>query len=328
MFPLNRPRRLRTNQRLRDMVCETKLTLDDLIYPLFAVPGNNIAKEVISMPGIFQLSIDKIVNEAKMVRDLGIPAIILFGVPEEKNSEATGAWGKEGIVQRATEAIKREVKDLIVIVDTCVCEYTDHGHCGYLKKDDCTGEVLNDSTLELLKKTAVSQALAGADIIAPSGMMDGFVRSIREKLDQEGFSNIPILSYAAKYASGYYGPFRDAADSSPQFGDRRTYQMDPGNAREALKEVMLDIEEGADMLMVKPALSYMDILWRIKEMTNLPVAAYNVSGEYSMIKAAAANGWIDEKQVTLDTLTSFKRAGADLILTYHAKDVARWIQSK
>ena len=328
MFPINRPRRLRRNQKLRSMVRETQLTLDDLIYPLFAVPGNNVVKEVKSMPGIFQLSIDKIVDEAKIVRDLGIPSIILFGIPENKNIEATGAWDGRGIVQQAVEAIKKEVQDLIVIVDTCVCEYTNHGHCGYLQKDNFTGEVLNDPTLELLKKTAVSQALAGADVIAPSGMMDGFVTSIREGLDKEGFSNIPILSYAAKYASGYYGPFRDAADSSPQFGDRRTYQMDPGNAREALKEVMLDIEEGADMLMVKPALSYMDIIWRIKEITNLPVAAYNVSGEYSMVKAAAANKWIDEKQVTLETLTSFKRAGADLILTYHAKDAARWIQGK
>ena len=328
MFPINRPRRLRRNQKLRSMVRETQLTLDDLIYPLFAVPGNNVVKEVKSMPGIFQLSIDKIVDEAKIVRDLGIPSIILFGIPENKNIEATGAWDGRGIVQQAVEAIKKEVQDLIVIVDTCVCEYTNHGHCGYLQKDNITGEVLNDPTLELLKKTAVSQALAGADVIAPSGMMDGFVTSIREGLDKKGFSNIPILSYAAKYASGYYGPFRDAADSSPQFGDRRTYQMDPGNAREALKEVMLDIEEGADMLMVKPALSYMDIIWRIKEITNLPVAAYNVSGEYSMVKAAAANKWIDEKQVTLETLTSFKRAGADLILTYHAKDAARWIQGK
>ena len=326
MFPLNRPRRLRRNETLRGMVCETKLTLDDLIYPLFAVPGNNFSKEVKSMPGIFQLSIDKIVDEAKIVRDLGIPSIILFGIPEHKNTQATGAWDSQGIVQKAITAIKKEVQDLIVIVDTCVCEYTSHGHCGYLKQDDLTGEVLNDPTLQLLKKTAVSQVLAGADIIAPSGMMDGFVRSIREELDKEGFTNIPILSYAAKYASAYYGPFRDAADSSPQFGDRRTYQMDPGNAREALKEVMLDIEEGADMLMVKPALSYMDIIWRIKEMTNLPIAAYNVSGEYSMIKAAAANNWIDEKQVTLETLTSLKRAGADLILTYHAKDAARWLQ--
>jgi porphobilinogen synthase len=278
------------------------------------------------MPGVYQLSVDKIVDEAKEVRDLGIPAIILFGIPEDKDTDATGAWHDCGIVQKATEAVKKAVPDLVVIVDTCLCEYTNHGHCGYLETGDLTGRVLNDPTLELLKKTAVSQANAGADIIAPSGMMDGFVQAIREALDDHNFQNIPILSYAAKYASAYYGPFRDAADSSPQFGDRRTYQMDPGNSREALKEVELDLLEGADMVMVKPALSYMDIIWRIKEMTNLPVAAYNVSGEYSMVKAAALNGWIDEQKVTLETLTSFKRAGADLILTYHAKDAARWLQ--
>lgn len=308
------------------MVRENTLTVNDLIYPLFAVPGNAIAKEVVSMPGVYQLSVDKIVDEAKEVRDLGIPAIILFGIPEDKDTDATGAWHDCGIVQKATEAVKKAVPDLVVIVDTCLCEYTNHGHCGYLETGDLTGRVLNDPTLELLKKTAVSQANAGADVIAPSGMMDGFVQAIREALDDHDFQNIPILSYAAKYASAYYGPFRDAADSSPQFGDRRTYQMDPGNSREALKEVELDLLEGADMVMVKPALSYMDIIWRIKEMTNLPVAAYNVSGEYSMVKAAALNGWIDEQKVTLETLTSFKRAGADLILTYHAKDAARWLQ--
>ncbi|WP_107668421.1 porphobilinogen synthase [Cyanothece sp. BG0011] len=325
MFPINRPRRLRQNGQLRRMVRETILTTNDLIYPLFAVPGSSVAKEVVSMPGVYQLSIDKIVDEAKEVYDLGIPAIILFGIPEEKDTEATGAWHDHGIVQQAATAVKEAIPDLVVIVDTCLCEYTSHGHCGYLEVGDLTGRVLNDPTLELLKKTAVSQAKAGADIIAPSGMMDGFVQAIREGLDEAGFNHIPILSYAAKYASAYYGPFRDAADSSPQFGDRRTYQMDPGNAREALKEVDLDIAEGADMLMVKPALSYMDIIWRVKEMTDLPVAAYNVSGEYSMVKAAALNGWIDEKKVTLETLTSFKRAGADLILTYHAKDAARWL---
>ncbi|ACB51009.1 delta-aminolevulinic acid dehydratase [Crocosphaera subtropica ATCC 51142] len=326
MFPINRPRRLRQNDHLRRMVRETILTTNDLIYPLFAVPGSSVAKEVVSMPGVYQLSIDKIVDEAKEVYDLGIPAIILFGIPEEKDTEATGAWHDHGIVQQAATAVKEAIPDLVVIVDTCLCEYTSHGHCGYLEVGDLTGRVLNDPTLELLKKTAVSQANAGADIIAPSGMMDGFVQAIREGLDEAGFNHIPILSYAAKYASAYYGPFRDAADSSPQFGDRRTYQMDPGNAREALKEVDLDIAEGADMLMVKPALSYMDIIWRVKEMTDLPVAAYNVSGEYSMVKAAALKGWIDEKKVTLETLTSFKRAGADLILTYHAKDAARWLQ--
>jgi porphobilinogen synthase len=325
MFPINRPRRLRQNPQIRRMVRENIVTVNDLIYPLFAVPGSSIAKEIVSMPGVYQLSVDKIVDEAKEVYDLGIPAIILFGIPESKDAEATGAWHDCGIVQKAATAVKEAVPDLIVIADTCLCEYTTSGHCGYLEVGDLTGRVLNDPTLELLKKTAVSQAKAGADIIAPSGMMDGFVQAIREGLDQAGFENTPILSYAAKYASAYYGPFRDAAESSPQFGDRRTYQMDPGNAKEALKEVELDITEGADMLMVKPALAYMDIIWRVKEITNLPVAAYNVSGEYSMVKAAALNGWIDEKSVTLETLTSFKRAGADLILTYHAKDAARWL---
>ena len=325
MFPITRPRRLRQSVPLRRMVRETVLTASDLIYPLFAVPGEGIAQEVKSMPGVYQLSVDKIVEEAKQVYDLGIPAIILFGIPEDKDTDATGAWHDCGIVQKAATAVKNAVHGLVVIADTCLCEYTSHGHCGYLQTGDLTGRVLNDPTLELLKKTAVSQANAGVDIIAPSGMMDGFVTTIREGLDQAGFEDIPILSYAAKYASAYYGPFRDAADSSPQFGDRRTYQMDPGNGREALKEVELDMLEGADMLMVKPALAYMDIIWRVKEMTNLPVAAYNVSGEYSMVKAAALNGWIDEKRVTLETLTGFKRSGADLILTYHAKDAVRWL---
>ncbi|NJO95926.1 MAG: porphobilinogen synthase [Pleurocapsa sp. CRU_1_2] len=325
MFPTNRPRRLRQHPQLRRMVQETLVTANDLIYPLFAVPGTSVAKEVRSMPGVYQLSIDKIVEEAKEVYGLGIPAVILFGIPEDKDLEATGAWHDCGIVQKAATAIKQVVPDLLVIADTCLCEYTTHGHCGYLETGDLTGRVLNDPTLELLKKTAVSQAQAGADIIAPSGMMDGFVKAIREGLDEAGFLDTPILSYAAKYASAYYGPFRDAADSTPSFGDRRTYQMDPANGTEALKEIELDIAEGADMLMVKPALSYMDIIWRVKEATNLPVAAYNVSGEYSMVKAAALNGWIDEKKVTLETLTSFKRAGADLILTYHAKDAVRWL---
>jgi porphobilinogen synthase len=325
MFPINRPRRLRTSPQLRRMVQETVVTANDLIYPLFAVPGTSVAKEVKSMPGVYQLSVDKIVEEAKQVYDLGIPAVILFGIPEDKDTEATGAWHDCGIVQKAATAIKESVPELLVIADTCLCEYTTHGHCGYLETGDLTGRVLNDPTLELLKKTAVSQAKAGADIIAPSGMMDGFVKAIREGLDAAGFVDTPILSYAAKYASAYYGPFRDAAESSPQFGDRRTYQMDPANGTEALKEIELDIAEGADMLMVKPALAYMDIIWRVKQATNLPVAAYNVSGEYSMVKAAALNGWIDEKKVTLETLTSFKRSGADLILTYHAKDAVRWL---
>lgn len=325
MFLINRPRRLRSTPQLRRMVQETAITANDLIYPLFAVPGEGIAQEVVSMPGVYQLSVDKIVEEAKEVYDLGIPSIILFGIPDTKDTEATGAWHDCGIVQKAAGAVKEAVPELVIIADTCLCEYTSHGHCGYLEVGDLTGRVLNDPTLELLKKTAVSQAKAGADIIAPSGMMDGFVQAIRQGLDEAGFANTPILSYAAKYASAYYGPFRDAAESSPQHGDRRTYQMDPANGLEALKEVELDILEGADMLMVKPALSYMDIIWRVKEITNLPVAAYNVSGEYSMIKAAALNGWIDEKKVAMETLTSFKRAGADLILTYHAKDAVRWL---
>ncbi len=308
------------------MVAETVVTTNDLIYPLFAVPGEGVANEVKSMPGVYQLSIDKIVEEAKQVYDLGIPAIILFGIPAEKDTDATGAWHDCGIVQKATEAVKKAVPDLVVAVDTCLCEYTSHGHCGYLETGDLSGRVLNDPTLELLKKTAIAQANAGADIIAPSGMMDGFVKSIREALDAAKFQDIPILSYAAKYASAYYGPFRDAAESTPQFGDRRTYQMDPANGREAIKEIVLDIAEGADMLMVKPALAYMDIIWRVKEASNLPVAAYNVSGEYSMVKAAALNGWIDEQRVVMETMTSFKRSGADLILTYHAKDVARWLK--
>ena len=325
MFPTHRPRRLRNHPQLRRMVQENLLTTNDLIYPLFAVPGEGFAKEVKSMPGVYQLSIDKIVEEAKEVYDLGIPAIILFGIPADKDDDATGAWHDHGIVQRAATAVKAAVPDLLVIADTCLCEYTPHGHCGYLEVGDLTGRVLNDPTLELLKKTAVAQAQAGADIIAPSGMMDGFVQAIRSGLDAAGFEDIPVMSYAAKYASAYYGPFRDAAESAPQFGDRRTYQMDPANGREALKEIELDIAEGADMLMVKPALAYMDIIWRVKEATHLPVAAYNVSGEYAMVKAAALNGWVDEQRLVMETLTGFKRAGADLILTYHAKDAARWL---
>jgi porphobilinogen synthase len=326
MFPNHRPRRLRSSDTMRRMVRETIVTTNDLIYPLFAVPGEKFTKEVKSMPGVYQLSIDKIVDEAKEVWDLGIPAIILFGIPAQKDDEATDAWHDCGIVQKATAAVKAAIPEMIVINDTCLCEYTAHGHCGYLEVGDLSGQVLNDPTLELLKKVAVAQARAGADIIAPSGMMDGFVGAIREGLDAAGFTNIPIMSYAVKYASAYYGPFRDAAESTPQFGDRRTYQMDPSNSREATREMLLDIDEGADFLMVKPALAYMDIIRQVKEASNLPVAAYNVSGEYSMVKAAALNGWIDEERVVMETMTSFKRSGADLILTYHAKDVARWLK--
>ncbi|MFM7220965.1 MAG: porphobilinogen synthase, partial [Nodosilinea sp.] len=285
MFPIHRPRRLRQHPQLRRMVQEHQITQADLIYPLFAVPGQQVAREVSSMPGVYQLSVDKIVEEAREVYDLGIPAIILFGIPTDKDGEATGAWHDCGIVQTATTAVKQAVPDLLVIVDTCLCEYTAHGHCGYLELGDLSGRVLNDPTLELLKKTALSQVRAGADVIAPSGMMDGFVQAIRSGLDEQGFTDTPILSYAAKYASAYYGPFRDAAESAPQFGDRRTYQMDPANGTEALKEIALDMAEGADMLMVKPALAYMDIIWRVKQATQLPVAAYNVSGEYAMVKA-------------------------------------------
>jgi porphobilinogen synthase len=326
MFPISRPRRLRQHPNLRRLVRETSLTASDFVYPLFIVPGESFAKEVSSMPGVYQLSIDKAVEEAKQVYDLGIPAVILFGIPEDKDLAATGAWHDHGIVQDATRAIKAAVPDLIVIADTCLCEYTSHGHCGVLKEDDKQGKVLNDPTLELLKKTAASQAEAGADVIAPSGMMDGMIQAIRSGLDDAGFTDTPILSYAAKYSSAYYGPFREAAESTPQFGDRRTYQMDPANSREALKEVELDVLEGADMLMVKPALAYLDIIWRIKEVTQLPVAAYNVSGEYSMVKAAAQLGWIDEKAVVLETLLSMKRAGADILITYHAKDAVGWLK--
>jgi len=325
MFPINRPRRLRQNSQLRRMVQETVLTANDLIYPLFAVPGNAIAKEVKSMPGVYQLSVDKIVEEAKEVYDLGIPAIILFGIPTDKDNDATGAWHDCGIVQKAATAVKQAVPDLIVIADTCLCEYTPHGHCGYLEVGDLTGRVLNDPTLELLKKTAVSQANAGADIIAPSDMMDGRIIAIRKALDYKGFTKIPILSYAAKYASGFYGPFRDAAESTPAFGDRRSHQMDIANTNEALREVEADIEEGADIVMVKPAGAYLDVIYRVKEKFGLPTAAYQVSGEFAMIKAAEQNGWIDGERVMMESLVAIKRAGADMILTYFAKDAAKYL---
>ncbi len=326
MFPSHRPRRLRTSPALRRLVRETVLAPSQLIYPLFLVPGTGIAKEVTSMPGVYQLSVDKAVEECKRVQDLGLGGVILFGIPADKDLAATGAWHDHGIVQQGTTAIKAAVPDLLVMADTCLCEYTSHGHCGALQENDQSGRVLNDPTLKILQKTAVAQAESGADIIAPSGMMDGMVQAIRTGLDEAGFTDIPILSYAAKYASAYYGPFRDAAESTPQFGDRRTYQMDPANGREALKEIALDEFEGADMLMVKPALAYMDIIWRVKEATHLPVAAYNVSGEYSMVKAAARNGWVNEQAIVLETLTALRRAGSDFILTYHAKDAAGWLQ--
>ncbi len=301
------------------MVRETSLSPDDFIYPLFITHGKGIKKEIPSMPGNYQQSIDNIVKDAKETYSLGIPAVILFGIPEHKNELASEAYAKKGIIQQAIKAIKDKVPELIVITDVCLCEYTSHGHCGVVKN----GKILNDPTLELLSKEAVSHAKAGADIVAPSDMMDGRVSAIRNALDKEGFADTPIMSYAAKYASSFYGPFRDAAESTPKFGDRRTYQMDPANAREAIREAALDIEEGADIVMVKPALSYLDIIYRVKNEFNLPVAAYNVSGEFSIIKAGAKLGWIDEKSMMIEVLTSIKRAGADLILTYFAKEAAK-----
>jgi porphobilinogen synthase len=301
------------------MVRETSLSTEDLIYPLFVTFGKGVKKKISSMPGCFQMSVDEIVKEAHKAYKLGIPAVILFGIPELKDAKASQAYSPKGVVQEAIRSIKAKVPDLIVITDVCLCEYTDHGHCGIIKK----GKVLNDPTLELLAREALSHAKAGADIVAPSDMMDGRVAVIRDALDSDGFDEIPIISYAAKYSSAFYGPFREAAESTPAFGDRRTYQMDPANRREAIKEVALDIEEGADIVMVKPAMSYMDIIADVKDAFDLPVAAYNVSGEYSMIKAAARLGWIDETKVMMELLLSFKRAGADLILTYHAVEAAK-----
>jgi len=318
-FPEYRPRRLRKNENLRRMVRATRLSADNLIMPLFVVPGARVRNPVASMPGVEQLSVDYLVDECKGIHDLGIPAVILFGIPENKDPAGSGAYNDHGIVQQALRALKKQVPGLLVITDVCLCEYTDHGHCGVV----VDGDVDNDATLDLLVKEALSHAKAGADIVAPSDMMDGRVGVIREALDEEGFDHIPIMAYAAKFASGFYGPFRDAAESTPQFGDRRSYQMDPPNADEALREVRLDIEEGADIVMVKPALPYLDILWRVKETFGYPLAAYNVSGEYAMIKAAARNGWLDEERVVMEMLIAIRRAGADMILTYFAKDAAR-----
>jgi len=318
-FPIHRPRRLRTNKAVRDMVREINLTQNDLIYPMFVTFGKGVKKKISSMPGCSQMSVDEIVKEARNAYKLGIPAIILFGIPEHKDDKGTEAYNPKGVVQTAIKAIKDKVPDLVVITDVCMCEYMSHGHCGVIKH----GKILNDPTLELLAKEALSHAKAGADIVAPSDMMDGRIMAIRTILDENGFDNIPIISYAAKYASAFYAPFREAAESTPSFGDRRSYQMDPANRREAIKEVALDIEEGADIVMVKPALSYMDIISDVKDTFDVPVAAYNVSGEYSMVKAAAKLGWIDEKRVMMEILTSLKRAGADLILTYHAVDAAK-----
>ncbi len=322
-FPIHRPRRLRRTEALRRMVRETELRPSDFIYPLFVVEGRRVRRPVPSMPGIDNLSVDLAVEEARRARAAGVPSVILFGIPGHKDPRGTGAWAEDGIVQKALRAMKDAVPELQLVADICLCEYTDHGHCGVIHG----GDVDNDQSLPLLAQMAVSCAKAGADIVAPSDMMDGRVAAIRTALDGAGLTRIPILSYAAKYASGFYGPFREAAQSTPQFGDRRGYQMDPGNVREALKETALDIEEGADMVMVKPALSYLDVIARVKERFDVPVAAYNVSGEYAMVKAAGANGWIDGQRVMMEVLTSIRRAGADLILTYHAVEAAELLNS-
>jgi len=335
-FPVTRLRRLRRTETLRSLVRETRLTPETLVYPLFVCPGNGIRKEVRSMPGVFNLSVDEAVKEVREARSLGVPSVILFGLPEHKDEVATGAWADDGIVQRAARAIKSEVRDVLIVGDVCLCEYMSHGHCGIVKAGaQSLGaaaaappvatdyEIVNDASLELLARTSVSLARAGVDIIAPSDMMDGRVAAIRAALDKEGYENTPILSYAAKFASGFYGPFREAADSTPQFGDRRSYQMDPANVREAMREIVLDIEEGADMIMVKPALPYLDVIAAARERFDLPLAAYQVSGEYAMIEAAARNNWIDRERVMMESLVSIRRAGASIILTYFAKDAAK-----
>jgi porphobilinogen synthase len=317
-FPEYRARRLRKNENLRRLIRETTLSVDDLVYPLFAVPGKSVKKPINSMPGQFQLSVDYIAKEARKAYELGIPAVLLFGIPAKKDEMATGAFAKDGIVQQAVIRIKNEVPDILVITDVCLCEYTSHGHCGMLEKD-C---VQNDTTLEVLAETAVSQARAGADMVAPSAMMDGQVAAIREALDENSFEDIPIMAYSAKYASSFYGPFREAAQSAPKSGDRKAYQMDPANSDEAIREIGLDVSEGADIIMVKPALAYLDIICRAKQEFDLPLAAYNVSGEYSMIKAAAQLGWLDEEKAMIESLTAIKRAGADIIITYFAMQMA------
>lgn len=323
IYPSLRMRRLRSSKSMRALVRETHLRTEKLIYPFFIVEGSGIRKPISSMPGIFQQSVDNLLVELDSAAQEGISSILLFGIPAEKDSEASGAWRSDGIVQKATREIKKRFPEIIVVADTCLCEYMDHGHCGLV----ADGRVLNDPTLTILARAAVSQAEAGADIIAPSDMMDGRVAAIRQALDDSGFEHTPIMAYSAKFASALYGPFRQAAESAPQFGDRTTYQMDPPNAREALREIELDIEEGADIVMVKPALAYLDLIRSARDMTKLPIAAYNVSGEYSMVKAAAANGWIDERRVVLECLTGIFRAGADVAITYHARDVAKWLKS-
>ena len=318
-FPITRPRRLRRNDTLRRMIRETRLSPDNLIHPLFVCPGRGVVKPVASMPGVAQLSVDQVAAEARAIHAAGVPAIILFGIPERKDALGSEAWNDNGEVQRAIREIKEKVPGLVVITDVCMCEYTDHGHCGAVRGTD----VDNDATLELLSREALSHARAGADIVAPSDMMDGRVGAIRSALDRDGFSEIAIMAYSAKFASAFYGPFREAAESAPQFGDRRSYQMDPSNGEEALREVALDLEEGADIVMVKPALPYLDLIWRVKNQFRVPVAAYNVSGEYAMIRAAGINGWLDEERTIMEVLTSIRRAGADLILSYFAKEVAK-----
>ena len=317
-----RPRRMRISPAVRDMVRETTLSPKDFIYPLFIVPGENVKEEIPSMPGVYHLSVDQALKVAREAWELGIPALEIFGLPEYKDADGSSAWDMTSPVQRAMMAIKKALPEMVIVGDVCLCQYTSHGHCGHLEGH----YVDNDKTLKLLQKVAVSQAEAGADMVAPSDMMDGRVAAIREALDDHDFINVSIMSYAVKYASGYYGPFRDAADSAPQFGNRKQYQMDPGNAREALTEVELDLAEGADIIMVKPALAYLDIVHQVRETINRPVATYNVSGEYAMVKAAAQNGWIDEKRIVMETLLSMKRAGSDMIITYHALDAARWLQ--
>ena len=324
-FPQYRPRRMRANEVVRSFIRETELTAQDFIYPIFVKPGAGCKDEVASMPGVFQYSVDRVCEEIDELLDAGIKAVMLFGLPEKKDGVGSEAYADDGIVQQAIGAIKTHAPEMYVITDVCLCEYTDHGHCGVL---DDEGNVKNDETLELLAKEAVSHVRAGADMVAPSDMMDGRVAYLRQALDAAGFESIPIMAYSTKYASGFYGPFRDAADSAPAFGDRKAYQMDPANAAEGVREAQLDIAEGADMVMVKPALSYLDVLYRVKESCVFPVVAYNVSGEYAMVKAAALNDWIDEKRVVLELLLSMKRAGADAIITYHAKDAARWLKEQ
>jgi len=318
-YPAYRPRRLRKNENFRRLVRETRLSVDDLVYPLFAVTGKGAKKPINSMPGNFQMSIDHLVKEVQKTKDMGIPAVLLFGIPDKKDEVASGAFAKDGIIQQAVRRIKDKVPDILVITDVCLCEYTSHGHCGMLEGH----HVDNDTTLEVLAETAVSHAKAGADMVAPSAMMDGQVGAIREALDEEGFEDVPIMAYSAKYASCFYGPFREAAESAPQFGDRKAYQMDPPNSDEAIREIGLDVEEGADVIMVKPALAYLDVIRRAREEFDLPIAAYNVSGEFSMIKAAANLGWLDGERAMMETLTAIKRAGADIILTYFAKEAAK-----